>query len=610
MRQVTSEAINQVEPSWWYRLRHRFAIARHEPANLIGIVLILLFTWIILAPVLSILLDAIVVQNGDSARVHAAEGAFTDYYLLRTLTSRMSELLLWTPLINTLALAASTVFGALVIGVTLAWLVNRTDMAGRKWFATALIVPFMLPSWTFALAWTTLFKNHTVGGQPGWLETLGFHTPDWLAYGYFPIVSIMVLHYAPLVILIVGNALKRMDTQLEDCARVLGASRKIIAFRIVVPLVRPALLSAALLIFADCIGEFAIPYILGLPVHFDTLSTGLYRALGSRQTGVAAVIAAVIMLMGMITLLLDMRMLREAKRFVTVSGKGGMDRRRQLGRWRFATSGIALVFVLLGVVIPLLTLFFSTIMKLPGRFTADNFTFDFWIGHNLDTVALHNGILITPDFWRAVWNTVIIVGSASLASGVLGLLVGYAVMRCSIRWVGGFLRQITFLPYLVPGIAFAAAFLSLFAVARGPVPALYGTPLILVIALIAEKMPYASRSGIAAMTQLGKEPEEAARIAGAGWFTRIGRIVIPIQAAPLTTGILLPFISGIKGVSLFIILAIPATDVLTTYSLRLIDYNYQQAANAVVLMIALISWAGTVLIQKISGTGLAEGLEN
>ncbi|PWC22781.1 ABC transporter permease [Brenneria roseae subsp. roseae] len=607
---MTSETVNHTEPSWWYKLRHRFAIARHEPANLIGIVLILLFAWIILAPVLSILLDAIVVQNGDSERVHAVEGAFTDYYLLRTLASRMSDLLLWTPLINTLAVAVSTVFGALVIGVTLAWLVNRTDMAGRKWFATALIVPFMLPSWTFALAWTTLFKNHTVGGQPGWLETLGFHTPDWLAYGYFPIVVIMVLHYAPLVILIVGNALKRMDTQLEDCARVLGASRKIIAFKIVVPLVRPALLSAALLIFADCIGEFAIPYILGLPVRFDTLSTGLYRALGSRQTGVAAVIAAVIMLMGMITLLLDMRMLREARRFVTVSGKGGMDRRRQLGRWRFATSGIALVFVLLGVVIPLLTLFFSTIMKLPGRFTADNFTFDFWIGHNLDTVALHNGILLTPDFWRAVWNTVIIVGSASLASGILGLLVGYAVIRCSFRWVGGLLRQITFLPYLVPGIAFAAAFLSLFAVARGPVPALYGTPLILVIALIAEKMPYASRSGIAAMTQLGKEPEEAARVAGAGWFTRIGRIVIPIQAAPLITGILLPFISGIKGVSLFIILAIPATDVLTTYSLRLIDYNYQQAANAVVLMIALISWAGTVLIQKISGTGLAEGLEN
>lgn len=148
--------------------------------------------------------------------------------------------------------------------------------------------------------------------------------------------------------------------------------------------------------------------------------------------------------------------------------------------------------------------------------------------------------------------------------------------------------------------------LSFFAVARGPIPALYGTPLILILALIAEKMPYASRSGIAAMTQLGKEAEEAAQIAGAG----LRRIVIPIQAGPLATGILLPFISGIKGVSVFVIFATPATDVLTTYSLRLIDYNYQQAANAVVLMIALISWASTVMIQKITGTGLADALEN
>ncbi|WP_416414581.1 ABC transporter permease [Pantoea sp. App145] len=594
----------------WTKLRHALSIISQEPANLLGALLMMLFSWIILAPVVAVLLNAVLVQSGDEGRTDATEGAFTTYYLLRTLTSKMSHLLLWTPLLNTLAVALSTVVGALIVGMTLAWLINRTNVAGRKWFATLLIVPFMLPSWTFALAWTTIFKNHAIGGQPGWLEAMGIQTPNWVAYGYFPIVVIMVLHYAPLVILIVGNALKRMDSQMEECARVLGASRRTIAWKIIIPLMRPALLSAALLIFADCIGEFALPYILGLPVHFDTLSTGLYRAIGTRQSGVAAVIATVIMLMGMITLILDMKMLREAKRFVTVGGKGVMERRRQLGSWRILASFLPLAFVLLGVAIPLITLFLSTVMTLPGRFTADNFTLAYWIGHNLDTVALHNGILLTPEFWHTVWNTLLIVGSASAACGVLGLLVGYAVMRCHSRWIAAFLRQLTFLPYLVPGIAFAAAFLSLFAVARGPVPALYGTPLILILALIAEKMPYASRSGIAAMTQLGKEAEEAARIAGAGWFARISRIVIPIQAAPLATGILLPFISGIKGVSLFVILATPATDVLTTYSLRLIDYNYQQAANAVVLMIALISWAGTVIIQKITGTGLADGLEN
>jgi iron(III) transport system permease protein len=170
-------------------------------------------------------------------------------------------------------------------------------------------------------------------------------------------------------------------------------------------------------------------------------------------------------------------------------------------------------------------------------------------------VALRNGILLTAEFWHTVWNTLLIVGSASIVCGVLGLLVGYAVMRCHFRWLSAFLRQLTFLPYLVPGIAFAAAFLSLFAVAEGRFRRCT-VRRFLVLALIAEKMPYASRSGIAAMT-LGKEAEEAARIAGAGWFARIRRIVIPVQAAPLATGILLPFISGIKGVSLFVILATP-----------------------------------------------------
>lgn len=591
------------------KTKHTVAIFRNEPANWIGVLLACLFAYLVITPIISILLDAVTVQTGDAFLTHGATGSWSGYYLSRTLVSAMSKLLLWQPLVNTLSIAAAVVVGTLVVGVSLAWLVQRTDMIARKWFMSTLIVPFMLPSWTFALAWKTIFKNSLVGGQPGWLSALGIKTPDFVAYGYLPIVIILIIHFTPLVILIVGNALKRFDSHLEDCARVLGAPRTLITFKIILPLIRPALLSAALLIFADCIGEFAIPYILGLPVHFNTLSTQLYRALDSRQNGVAAVIAAVIMLMGIVTLLLDMRMVREAKRFVTVGGKGSIQQQTKLGHWRYICTMLPMSFVLIGVIIPLLALFLSTIMILPGRFDAANFTLDYWLGHHLNTVAMHSGILLTRDFYKAIVNTLLIVGSASIAAGILGLLVGYAVTRSSLKMISLFLRQVTFLPYLVPGIAFAAAFLSLFAVSHGPIPALYGTPILLIIALVAEKMPYASRSGIVAMTQLGKESEEAARVTGANWFTRMTQIVIPIQIAPLTTGILLPFISGIKGVSLFIILAIPATDVLSTYSLRLIDYNYDQAANAVVLVIALISWGGTALISKLTGNSLADGLE-
>jgi iron(III) transport system permease protein len=164
------------------------------------------------------------------------------------------------------------------------------------------------------------------------------------------------------------------------------------------------------------------------------------------------------------------------------------------------------------------------------------------------------------------------------------------------------------MPYLVPGIAFAAAYLSLFAVARGPIPALYGTSLILILALVADQMPYASRAGISAMMQLGKDPEEAAQVVGAGWLTRIRLIVVPIQKGSLMTGILMPFISGIKGLSLFVMLAVPSTDVLTTFSLRLVDYHYTQAANAVVLIIAALAYFGTLAAQRLTKTNLAEGL--
>jgi len=589
-------------------LRYRLRLALREPVTLIGLLMAALFLYLILVPIISILADAITVQFGDERRTKADEGGLTLYYLARAFTSPVAQNLFWVPLMNTLKVGFGAIVISLVVGGVLAWLIARTDMFGRRWFATALIVPYMLPAWTFALAWTTLFKNRTIGGQPGWLESMGFSPPDWLAYGQFPITVILALHYTPFVILLFGSALRRFDSQLEDSARILGASGRTVAMQVILPLMRPALMSAVVLIFAKCLGEFGVPYVLGLPVKFDVLATSLYRSIGSRQTGVAGVLAGAIMLIGMIAILVDAYLAREARRFVTVGSKGSMNRVSRLKTWRIPATGFASAVFIASVCLPLLTLALSTVMRRPGNFALSNFTLDFWIGTDLPTVAMRTGILLSPDLWQAAWNTISIVGIASVASGVLGILTGYVVVRTTFRPLAIFLRQVTFMPYLVPGIAFAAAYLSLFAVARGPVPALYGTTMILILALMADQMPYASRAGISAMMQLGKDPEEAAQVVGAGWFRRMTAIVIPIQKGSLVTGILLPFISGIKGLSLFVILAVPATDVLTTFSLRLVDYNYTQAANAVVLIIAGLAYGGTVLAQKLTRTNLAEGL--
>lgn len=592
----------------WGNFHYRLKIGWREPTTILGVILTILFFYLIFIPILSLLIDAIQIQFGDERRAGGILGDFTTYYFKRTLFSPVSQILFWEPLKHTLSISFGVILVSLSVGSILAWLLSRTDMFGSKWFATALIVPYMLPSWTFALAWRTLFKNRAVGGLEGWFENLGLIPPDWLAYGQFPITTILSLHYIPFVILLFGNALKRFDTQLEDAAKVLGTSPRNVALRIILPLMLPSLMSATILIFAKCLGEFGVSYVLGLPVNYDVLATSLYRSIASRQTGVASILAAAIMTIGIISLLIDARFIRESRKFVTIGTKGEMNRINKIGFYRFPATMLASIIFMISVALPLLVLFLSTVMRIPGDFSLSNFTFDYWIGENLKFAYYRSGILLTPELWTVIWNTLKIVGFASICSGILGILVGYIVVRSPIRPIATFLRHITFFPYLVPGIAFGAAYLSLFAIQRGPIPALYGTTALLILALTADQMPFASRAGISAMMQLGKDPEEAAQMSGASWFSRMVFIVIPIQKGSLVAGTLLPFISGIRGLSLFVILAVPNTDVLTTFSLRLLEYNYTQAANAVVIIISAIAYFGTLAAQKITKTNLAEGL--
>src|SRR3569623_1190485 len=237
------------------RSRSAWRLALRDPTTIIGILASVLFAYLIVVPVISMLSDAILVQIGEERRAHASVGMPTLYYLARTFNSAVSSDLFWQPLVHPLEVAAGAIILAVTIGATMAWLLSRTDMLARRWLATALIVPYMLPAWTFALAWTTLFKNRTIGGQLGWLEAVGVSPPDWLAYGQVPITIIMALHYAPFVILLFGNALRRFDSQLEDSARVLGAGTAMVTAKLIVPLMLPSLLSAVILIFAKSVGR-------------------------------------------------------------------------------------------------------------------------------------------------------------------------------------------------------------------------------------------------------------------------------------------------------------------------------------------------------------------
>lgn len=588
--------------------RYRAKVVLKHPATLIGVALLAVFGYLIVAPTVSLLLSALQVGFGDEAKTGQAAGAFTGYYFDRVFGSSVSSLIFYGPLVNTLVVALAAISLALLIGVPVAWLLARTDLPGRRWFATALIVPYMLPAWTFALAWTTIFKNRAVAGQLGWMEAIGWEPPNWVAYGRFPIVVILTLNLTPFVILLVSNAMKNLPGELDEAARMLGARPFERWRRVTLPLMRPAIISAATLMFAKALGEFGVTYVLGLPVGFQVLSTTLYQSISTQQAGVAGVIGAVMVLLGALSLWIDFFFLREARRFTTVSGRSGATRSTGLGRWRTPLFVTLIGLFTISVVVPLGALVLSTVMRVPGMFTLDNFTLDYWIGDNLPTTGFSSGVLVASETWRAAWNTVWMVGAAALITGALGLLVGYVVVRSPVRRLGSALRVITFMPYLVPGIAFAVAYLSLFAVPRGPIPALYGTATILILIMVADEMPFASRAGISAMMQLGNESEEAAQTLGARWVRRMRTIVVPIQRRAIASATLLPFVSGVQGLSLVIILATPGTQLLTTLSMTLIDFGYTHAANAVVVIICFIALVGTWLTQRLFRVNLPDGL--
>jgi iron(III) transport system permease protein len=160
----------------------------------------------------------------------------------------------------------------------------------------------------------------------------------------------------------------------------------------------------------------------------------------------------------------------------------------------------------------------------------------------------------------------------------------------------------------MPAMAFSAIYLSMFALRRGPIPALYGTFAILIITGMVKYLPFASRAGIKAMFQLSREIEEAGLILGAGWFKRMLRLVVPIQKASFISGYLLPFISCMRELDLFILLMTPRNQTLTTLLFYYNEKGWEQFANGINLLIVLVVILINLVVTKVSGASIDKGI--
>jgi iron(III) transport system permease protein len=571
-----------------------------DPVNILLMILLGILFYLVLWPFLELVLHTITWGDGDRRLSRdAVPGEYTWFHWLQVTASPLSERMLYAPLVNTMITGVISTVIALIVGGGLAWCVIRSDMPGKGWLQPILTLPYIVPSFAIALAWETVFRSPKVGGQPGLYETvLGVAPPEWVSYGTFPISITLAMHYFPFAYLLVAGALATIDSQMEEGALLSGASRMMILRRITFPVVAPAFAAALVLTFGKTIGQFALPFLLGAPTQFHTIATMVYANLALGLDSMAYVLAILLILMSLLAIWASNKFVgNNARRFETISGKGFRSRQVALGGWRWPIFWSVAMFGFVVGILPLILLGYQSLMLIDGFFNLSNLTMHFWTGQSDPEIAMGEpGVLHNANILGATWNTIELAFFSAVIASLIGLIIAYIVVRKDGNPLAKMLDQIAFIPFLFPTIAFGAMYLTMFAEPRGPIPALYGTFTLLVLISVVNRLPYSVKTGVTAVTQIGRELEEAAEVAGASWGRRFRKIIVPLASSGVVTGMMVSFVGVMRELSLIILLITPSTRVLMTVGFNYAEEGLTQLSNALVLIVAMLTIAGELIL--------------
>ena len=583
-----------------------------KPHNVILLLMGIVLTVTTVAPIVAIVEDTFKIHAGTiDAHLTGKASGYTLVNYIDLFTSRLARTNLWTPLLNTLWLAAGTCVVSILYGGLFAFLVTRTNLAWRKYLSSIFIFPYIMPQWTLAVVWQNLFNSNAVTGTSNGLlaATLGINMPLWWCKGLFPGLVVLGLHYAPFAYILIGGIFRNMDANLEEAATILDTPKWKTMCKITLPMVKPAILSTILLVFGSAMGSYPVPHYLGL----STLSTK-YVSMNSKYTGEASILAIIMMVFGVAIMLLNQLSLRSRKNYTTVTGKSGQISKITLGKTgRVVIALILVILTFFTSIFPIISFAFETFLPNPGDYSflytgdASNLTTKWWVtAENVTENGMYGqkGILYNETIWRAFKGTILVSVACALLAGSIGTMIGYAVSKNRrSRWAN-YVNSVAFLPYLMPSIAVGVAFFILFSTEKLN---LFNTYTLLIIVGTVKYIPFASRSSLNSMLQLSGEIEEAAIIQDVPWIKRMTRIIIPIQKSSIISGFLLPFMTCLRELSLFMLLCVQGFILSTTldYFDEMGLYAFSSGINLILIVTILVC---NTLVNKITGASLDKGI--
>ena len=592
------------------RLKNLILNVVKNPFNMIVLVSLIVLFCLILIPLLTMIKSTFTLAQSELRRVDGKVGDFTLYYWKYMLASKLSKAVLWEPLMNSLFCGAMTTLISVPLGFVLAWLMIRTDIPGKKVLGLLVTIPYMIPSWTKALAWLAVFRNSTSGAN-GFLAGMGIPIPDWLAYGPIAIILCMSMHYYAFSYIQVSGALRSINSELEEMGEIQGANKAQILRHITLPLIMPSVLSALVMTVSKSIGTYGVAANLGNRIGYYTLATKMRTFIDQGPQGVGYAMSIVLVGLAALILMGNQRIIGVRKSYATVGGKGGRSTLMPLGAAKKPMMIFLGVFLFLAMVMPFFVLVMETFQVTTGAgYGPENLTLYNWIGTTDATVKYTNypGIFRHDEFWSALWNTVRLSLIASILTAFCGQFLGYISSRGRGKWYGNLTEQLVFVPYLMSGVAFSTMYFSMFSRPHlgGLIPSLYGTFTLIILTSVVKHFPFASRSGTANMLSISVELEEAADIAGASFWKRMTSIIIPLAKNGFISGFMLVFISIAKELDLIIIMMTPTTRTLSFLAFTYSQEGYNQMSDAISVVVLFYILLCYIAANKIGGADISK----
>ena len=569
------------------------------PANSILVIFGILLLFLTIAPLIYVIIDTFTVHMMEVPLIPNSKiGDFTIYHYKTLFASSKSWHLFYKPLLNSLWTSALACVFAILFGGVVAYLITRTNLKFKKLISTVFIFPYIMPQWTLALFWKNLFMSTScTGGYAGELQALtGIVTPQWLVLG---------LHYAPFAYILIGEVLRNMDANLEEAATILNTPKWKIFTHITLPILKPAILSTILLVFSSAMSAYPVAVTLGKPINFTVLSTQLQIWLqgNGTQLGIGHVTSLVLIVIGILILTMNQISTGSRKQYTTVSGKSGQISKNNLGKvGKWIISFILIILVMFVCVGPMVSFALESLLPNQGDYSS-GLTLQWWTSKEVLRNG-YKGMFYNPEIWIALLQSILLSICCSLIAGTIGLLIGYAVSKKRKSKLAMGVNALAFLPYLLPSISMSAIFFTF----STKIPFLYALPfLVCVIVGVVKYIPFASRSSLNAMLQLSNEIEEAAVIQNIPWVKRMVRIIFPIQKSSFLSGYLLPFISCMRELSLFVFIA-PSGLLLTTLMFQLSETGLPALENAANLILVVVILIFNFIINKVTGASLDKGI--